>query len=383
MAGSAAGLALSRVAASGGHAVSSGFLRLTDSAMKWTLACLVTLLPAAFSCAAQVPMPGDDGMDAGQAARLQAAQAAVGSWYTRVADALAASGKARDLAFAATLLEGAGQDAAAAPPGGDAPSQAVRRDPRVGKWRQLASARAGSDVVANVLLLQGDDAADATVRKQALARWRKLEPDNLAPRLHAGGAVGDWLPQAGRDARLDQHYYEQLRWMQAALAAHPPGADELELFGGDDLPDDAAAAVAAAGILAAVAAPALQPLMDACRGDALDATPTRRADCRQVARVAADTADTSADTMAGIGLLQATAATPGEQADARERRRRLDWQMLEWGRIAGSQPDGGAAQFARLLRDPAVRSERDLVERVLAEARVPAQPPAGWQAPRR
>src|SRR5690606_919936 len=112
MAGSAAGLALSRVAASGGHAVSSGFLRLTDSAMKWTLACLVALLPAAFSCAAQVPMPGDDGMDAGQAARLQATQAAVGSWYARVADALAASGKARDLAFAATLLEGAGQDAA-------------------------------------------------------------------------------------------------------------------------------------------------------------------------------------------------------------------------------------------------------------------------------
>jgi len=379
VAGSAAGLALTATAAR----VIVGVPRLTDSRMKWTLACLVALLPAAFSCAAQVPMPDDGAMDADEAAELQAAQAATGAWYARVADALAASGKPRDLAFAATLLQMAGQAGmAGAAPGGDAPSQAVPADPRTGKWRQLASARAGSDVVANALLLQGDAPADAAVRTQALARWRKLEPDNLAPDLYAGTAA-DWLPQAGRYARLDQHYYEQLRWMQAVLAAHLQTEAERAVLGGDQLPADDAAAVAAAAILAAVAAPALQPLIDACRGDALDAAPTRRADCRHVARVAADTADTSIGTSIGVALMQATAATPGEQADARERRRRLDWQMLEWGRIAGSQPDGGAAQFVRLLQDPAVRSERDLVERVLAEARVPAEPPAGWQAPRR
>src|SRR5690606_28686786 len=206
------------------------------SCMKLPLACLAFALSGVLTCAAQVPMPGDDGMDAEQAARLQAAQDAVGSWYTRAAEQLAASGKARDLAFAATLLEGARPAApAASAPDGDAPSQAVRRDARVGQWRQLASARAGSDVVANVLLLQGDTAADAAVRKQALERWRKLEPDNLAPRLYAGTAAGDWLSQAGSYARLDQHYYEQLRWMQTALAAHPPGADEAGLFG-DDVP---------------------------------------------------------------------------------------------------------------------------------------------------
>jgi len=347
--------------------------------MKLPLACLAFALSGVLTCAAQVPVPGGQDMDADQAAWLQATQDAAGAWYTRTAEALAASGKARDLAFAATLLQLAGQDRpAGAPPGGDAPSQAVPRDPRVGKWRQLASARAGSDVVANALLLQGDGAADAAVRTQALARWRKLEPDNLAPRLY-DGAVGEWLPQAGQHARLDQHYYAQLRWMQAALAAHPPGADERELLGGDELSADAAAAVAAAGILAAVATPALQPLAQACRRDALDAAPTRRADCRQVARVAADTADTSVAASLGVALLQATAATPGEQADAHARRRRLDWRMLAWGRSAGSQPDGGAAQFARLLRDPAVRGERDLVERVLAEAGVPAEPPAGWE----
>src|SRR5690606_16682515 len=139
------------------------------------------------------------------------------------------------------------------------------------------------------------------------------------------------------------------------------------------LPADAAAVVTAAAILAAEATPALQPLVGACRGDALDAA--RRTDCRQVARVAAETADTSLIRSIGVALLQAVAATPGEQADARERRRRMDWQMLAWGRVAGNQPDGGAAQFARLLRDPAVRGEHDLVERLLAEAGIPADPP--------
>lgn len=351
--------------------------------MKWILVCLVALLPAAFSCAAQVPHPDDQVMSAEEAAQLQAAQDAAASWYARAADALAASGKARDLAFAATLLQLAdGTPPVGSPPGGDAPSRPSPRDARVGQWRQLASARAGSDVLANVLLLQGDTAADATIRAQALDRWRRVEPDNLAPRLYAGGGVADWLPQAGSYARLDQHYYEQLRWMQAALVAHPPRADERAVFGEDAPPAGDAAAVTAAGILAAVALPALQPLSAACRGDALDAAPARRADCRHLAQAAADTADTSLGASVGIALLQATATTPAQQVDARERRRRLDWRMIEWARIAAGQPDNGAAQFARLLRNPAVRGERDLVERVLAEARVPIDPPAGWQ-PRR
>ena len=38
--------------------------------------------------------------------------------------------------------------------------------------------------------------------------------------------------------------------------------------------------------------------------------------------------------------------------------------------------------LARLLADPRVRTEQDLVERILAEAGVPLDPPAGWQPPR-
>jgi hypothetical protein len=343
------------------------------------LSCLIVLLTAAFACSAQVPRPDAAGMGADEAAQLQAAQEASAAYYLRIAAELAATGQPRELAFAATLA--GPSPAEGTVPGGDAPSQASPGDPRVAQWRQLASARAGSDVLANILLLQGDSrTADAT-RGQALERWQRLEPDNLAPRLYAGAAE-DWLPQAGAYARLDMHYYEQLRWIQAALAAHPPRANERAMFGGADVAPEEAAAIAAAGIMAAVALPGLRTLAEACR-DALDAAPTRRADCGHVGRVAADTADTSLGTSIGISLLQATAATPVQRADAQALQRRQDWQMIQWNRAAASQPDDGAAQFVRLLRDPTVRSERDLVERVLAEAGIPHEPPAGWEMPRR
>lgn len=352
--------------------------------MKSTLSCLIALLSAAtFACAAQVPMPGDTRMSPQEAAQLQAAQEASAAYHARIAAELAATGQPRELAFAAALRPLADRTPSqGAVPGGDTPSQAIPQDPREARWRQLASARAGSDVLANILLLQGDPSTGAATREQALERWQRLEPDNLAPRLFAGDAEA-WLPQAGAYARLDMHYYERLRWIQAELVAHPPRAVERAMFGGANMAPDEAAAIGAAGILAAVALPGLRTLTEACRGDALDATPTRRADCRHVGRVAADTADTSMGISIGIGLLEATAANPAQRAEAQALRRRQDWQMIQWNRAATSQPDDGAAQFVRLLRDPAVRGERDLVERVLAEAGIALDPPAGWEMPRR
>ena len=348
-----------------------------------TTCLFAALLCGASAAAAQTPEYDDRQMDAGEAAQLQVMREAVAAYHERTAVELAASGKPRDLAFAANLLQLATQAPRDASPGGDAPSQSSPRDPRVARWLQLASARAGSDVLANMLVLQAADGVDAAIRTQAADRWRQVEQDNLAPLLASGSAVDSWLPNADAYARWDFHYYEQLRWTQATLAAHPPRADEAAILGGEDLAPDAAAAVTAASILAAVAMPALTPVYAACHGDALEATPTRAADCHHVGQVAAERSDTSLATSFGLSLLQATGASPAQLAQVQEKRRRQDWRMLEWGRISASQPDQGAAQFARLLRDPAVRSEQDLIDRVLAEAQVPLDPPEGWQPPRR
>lgn len=340
------------------------------------------LLCGASAAAAQTPEYDDRQMDAGEAAQLQVMREAVATYNERIAVELAASGKPRDLAFAARLLKASQRTAPEASPEGDPPSQPSPRDPRVARWLQLASARAGSDVLANMLVLQAADGADAAIRAQAADRWRLLEPDNLAPLLASGSQTDAWLPRTGAFTRMDFHYYEQLRWTQATLVAHPPRGEEQVIFGGTDMAPDTTAALHAADLLA-VAMPALKPLYTACHGDALEATVTRAAECRHVGEIAAERSDISLASAVGLSLLQANGESSMQQSDLGERRRRLDWRMLEWGRVAAAQPDQGAAQFARLLRDPAIHSEQDLIERVLAEAGVPLDPPEGWQPPRR
>lgn len=362
-------------------------LRLPRTLLSWLL-----LLLSAGAAHAQVPAREAPAMAAEEMARMQASQDAMRAWHARVAAELAASGRPRELALAATLLESAtflqGPEAGMQD---DAPSRPTPRDPRVDQWRRLASARAGSDVLANVLLMQADpDAAgDAQVRAQAIERWRVLEPGNLAPRLQAGADIDGVLADARVSDRYDMHWYEQARWLQSAFLAHPQtDAERAAILQAQDAVDDGlsreeTAAMAGMGIMAAVALPALQPLMAACRDEALSSTPTRREDCRHVARVMADTSDTSLGTNIGIALLEQVAANGAERAQAQARRRRMDWQMLAWGRASAAQPNGGVAQFVRLLHDPSVRSEQDLVERVLEEAGIPLEPPAGWQPPRR
>jgi hypothetical protein len=56
--------------------------------------------------------------------------------------------------------------------------------------------------------------------------------------------------------------------------------------------------------------------------------------------------------------------------------------MLEWGRASEDLPRDGAGQFVRLLADPTVRTEADLIARALQDAGVALEPPAGWQPPR-
>lgn len=354
--------------------------------MNLRVPCLILLLFAA-GAHAQMPPPEAPAMSAEEAARLQAAQQAARAWHARMAVELAASGKARELALAATLLQLAARNPAPdAGIEGDAPSQPTPRDPRVDQWRRLASARAGSDVIANALLTGADSGApgDAAIRGEAIERWRRLEPDNLQPLLYGDANIGPRLAQARTTKRFDGHLYDQVRWIQSALLAHPPTEAERSAmtFDGDFSPDESAA-MRAMGIVLAVAAPPLQPLMEACRGEALSSTPTRADDCRHVARVMADASDAGLGTSVGIRLLEQLATNDAERAQTQARRRRMDWQMLEWGRLSAAQPRDGAAQFVRLLHDPAVHSEQDLLERVLEEGGVALDPPAGWQPPRR
>ena len=155
------------------------------------------------------------------------------------------------------------------------------------------------------------------------------------------------------------------------------------MAGGGGYHVDEAAAVSAMGLWTAAAVPGLATLHEACSEQMLRARPARRDDCRHAAGLLVDGSGRVGDEHAGLAMLWALATSAAERAAVEERQRALDWRMLQWGRIAQQQPRGGAAQFVRLLSDPDIRTEQQLVARVLAEAGVPSDPPQDWTPPRR
>lgn len=332
------------------------------------------LLLALALAASALPLHAQQGPtpSAGVDAQAVAAQRVWRNYQQRVAVLLADTDQPRDLALAAVLQDMASLDA----------EGRIAEDPTTAGWRQAAAQGAGTDVIANSMLMMGADAGGA-VREQAARRWAQVEPDNIAPLLLLEGGAEAVLARARDLRRFDLHMYDQVRWIQSALLRHPPSAAERAVLMDERGTVEELAADSAMALWAAVAIPSLQPLTHAC-GDstALRSLPTRAADCAHVARVLVGFSDTNLGGMLGIGMLERLAGNASERAEAQALRRRMDWQMSEWGRIASAQERGGVPQFTRLLADPQVRTEQDLIARILAEAGVPLEPPAGWQ-PRR
>ncbi len=301
-------------------------------------------------------------------------------YLQRTADALATRRDAHDLAFAAALRQLANSAPDDSDVTGDAPSTAVPADAQAARWRREAAALAGEDIRALALLTQGEPDADARLR--LAARWLAGDPDNLAPLLFRGGSADTLLRDARASRRFDLQMLPQIRSMQAALLRHPPTAAERAALDDDGTATPAEqAAITAAGLWSAVAIPSLQTLVQACDAAALrDAT--RLEDCRHVGMLLSDASDTQLGRGLGLSLRDASARGADERAQVQADRRTFDWQMFEWGRAIQQQPRDGAPQLVRLLADPAVRTEQDLILRVLAEAGIAPTPPAGWQPPR-
>ncbi|MDH5821814.1 hypothetical protein QFW77_02235 [Luteimonas sp. RD2P54] len=332
--------------------------RPRNAATRWLAAVLLLAMAG--------PMPAQD----------EAAGAAHRAWVQGLPGRLAADGGPRDLALAALLRQVVREPADGDPAGAD---------PQAEAWRETAFARAGTDVVALTLVLAGAT-ADEAVRERALDRWRQLEPGNLAPWLADHDASVDEVLEAARSAtRVDSHLYGQLRATVDALGRHPPTPEQAALLvGRADSPStlEGLAALQGMSLLAAVAVPALQPLLQTCReAFAADSASGHAADCRSAAALMVG-ADTMLLRLVGLGLAETVAGDAEAQRAARAARRRFDWQMVEWGRLSAAAAAGGLDDLARLLDDPAIVDEPALVERLLTEAGIPLQPPAGWEPPR-
>lgn len=325
--------------------------------------------------------PGAQAQDPADNDPVALAQASAYQAYAgRLPQALAQAGGARELALAALLRQLQAQAGTATTGSAPRPTPA---DAQVQAWQRDAAARAGQDPVALQLLAASAVGSDEALRLEAARRWQAADPGNLYPLLAAGLDAEALLAAAADATRADSRMYEGVRWVMSAYRQHPPGErEQAALAAGGDGDLDEAAAMAAVGLWAA-ARPGLAPLFEACDARTLRAVPARRDACLGIARLLADGSDNVADEAAGLSMLQALATGAEERAELAARQRALDWRMLQWGRVARQQPRDGAAQFVRLLGDADITTEQQLVARVLAEAGVPAEPPAGWTPPRR
>lgn len=345
-----------------------------------------TLLLATLLCVAPAlqAQSWQDADDAEEAAWQEQQAAASQAYQLRVAEALSASGEPREQAFAELLRRQTTAADAGTVPAGDLPSRAAPRDPALESRLHAIAARAGDDRLANQFLIAVDRDTGSPLRRAAAQRWQAAEPDNLAALLQVGPPVDDLLAQARNTTHASTHMYDAVRWMSAAFQRHPLTPAELAALSGDaPYHAEEAAAISAIALWSTAMVPSHRVLVDACRGVALRATPARSADCRHVAGVLADRSDSTLDRMVGLSMLRELATDSTERSRVHEQQRSLDWKMMQWGRIAAQQERDGAAQFVRLLRDAGIQNELQLAERVLAEAGVPLQPPAGWMPPRR
>lgn len=313
-----------------------------------------------------------------------ALQAAYQEYQHEIAAALARSGEPRKLALAAVLetLSGfEGYDGEVSEDG--RPSIAPAAQAQANAWRAAAGERAGQDVIANILLMFGDAPSDsAAIRNAAATRWANAEPDNLGPLFFSNAGVDGILAAIGERSRFDLHAYDTVRWMTDTFAALPPPPAQWAEAQGAQFDPETSYVVQSMALWSAVAIPGFQPITETCRAYATGASTQRRYACRRLAKVLAESSDTRIGQMIGIALLADTAGTLEERADARAQRRRFDWLMQQWIEVSRRLPNDGATDFARLLRDPSIRTEEQLMLRQLREAGVAIDPPAGWESPR-
>lgn len=346
---------------------------------------MLALCALSFAAAAQYDDPsarewdartGDEAIDSLEVVRR--------AYLWRLADRLGRNGGPREFALAAHVRAMAGvRDLRIV--GG------LRLiDVKTQRWLNDAERLGSDDPVVQLLLLNRFSASDPIDRRRdAVRRWREIDSDNLAPLL-VGGADLDALPIdetlafASSALRADFYFDDIVRPLVQAVSEEPPPASLLATVAVRDpsVPEAFGAEIGAA-IWSASAAFAYAPLTRACRGDALDAAPRRRAQCRHVAMLLADRADTVAARGVGAALRLRTYADENELRQAAIAYRRHYWRLQQRASLAQRNPVDEARTFARMLLDDRDITEAELAERMVIDAGLPLEPPPGWTAPQR
>lgn len=325
------------------------------------------------------------------ARRDEKARRASREYHRRLARDLAADDTPRSLALAALLLTdavGEGDAAVGARARDDASTIEARR------WREAARRRASDDPVV-VLLTLGREAS-ASADDAAIAYWRAVDPNNLAPWMYdlsgeiappasavdAESPLRDDFFEAARAAdRFDLYFDDIAREVVLGVRRHPPkDSARAALFAPDYPTLDAYAYGLATALWASAGMPRFMPLVQACKGEALQATLTRAADCRAIATTMRARSDTLIGRLFGIAVARRAAADDAERLRIANERRREDWRSAQWREATRRDPEGtSSATIARLLERADV-SEMALMDAAIAWADLSLEPPSDWDS---
>lgn len=293
-----------------------------------------------------------------------------------LADDVAVLGDARALAIAATL-RGIGLWREA--PGKDA-GTVKAPDARIRHWLDESERLAPNDVTALVLSL--DMLKTDAARQSALhARWRRLEPDNLVPILHAA-LPEDALFQAAATATVfDSHYDDAIRaGIDTLSRVSSPALTRLRERSPELGPDGHDVTVVI-GFVVASALPAFQNVSAPCRAQSL--SDLRLQQCDRIARTLAQHSDIMIAEMIGIAMIgRLSTADAEDRSTAEAMDREKDWLIHHSGALSQRELRAYMTRFAVALRETPQIGERELMRKVLQASGVPTVPPADWRPAR-
>lgn len=305
-------------------------------------------------------------------------------YFLRVATTLQASDSERERALAAQLFAFDGKPRRAAT-GVDTPLPLTASAQEALARKLIAGVDNSDDVVALSFATQAAMAlGDKALMAFSASRWQAVEPDNLAPLLFSSMPIDEFLAAARHTTRYESHGYEQIRVMSDAFERAPMSRQETGSGDWREFPTTKIrAGVSAFAIWAAQGFPSLQGLTNACKGGALEATPTRGNDCLRVARTLSTQSDTLLMTGIGIGMLRRAAKTREDRALGATLGRKHAWQQQQYFQILSAQrgSEQEIEETLRLLHSPGIESEVQLREAALRERGIALVPPSDWMAP--
>lgn len=293
-----------------------------------------------------------------------------------LADDVARLGDAQALALAALLRDAALLGAAAQGAGAPA-AQPKRMDEKVREWIDEAQRRAPDEVTMLVfaLYVERDDVAR---REALLARWRTLEPQNLAPVLHGTLPESELFEAALSASVYDSHYDDVLRLIIDTLSrAASPSLSRVSPASPGMTRDEQAVAMALV-FWASTGSPAFQRISTPCR--AADLSAARRQACRHVAEILLRRSDVLIAEAIGGSIFMRGPGSATEKVEAEACKRETQWLLGYMQQAYERDPRAFARRFAQLIRGGMHMSERMVMRQIVIEAGFPPGPPAG--APR-